>query len=456
MCGIIGVSGTNHVGLDVYEGLHAVQHRGKDGGGLVSFSDGVFNGPFMRDGIIAEAFTEGEIRGLDGAIALGHVRYATQGGRNKLDAARDAQPLLFKHTRNGAIAVAHNGDIRTAPQLRTDYLAIGGFFQGTSDTEVILHNFAKATNDSLDSLLTQTLEPIQEGAYSLVMIVDGKLVGARDVNGFRPLVLGKKEGGYMLASETVALKRARASYIREVEPGEIIVVEDSGPRSIRPFGVRSEGKQKKCVFEYAYFARPDGLLFNTNVAAVRREFGEILARKFPNLSTDMVGAVPDSGNDATIGYCHASGKPFEIVFSRDHFAGRTFIDPDGEKRAAKVRAKLSPYEGLEGKVVTLVDDSLVRSTTSRELVKMLKEVGVQGVNMLIAFWPFAYHCKYGIDTADDGELASHSMNPEEIRKYIGADFLGFLDQAEVLSAMKKVGGLEGFCTACSDGEYPVS
>jgi len=456
-CGVFGIwaPGTE---LDAanftYLGLHALQHRGQESAGIVS-SDGKTLHVHRGMGLVADIFTADVLDRLKGGAAIGHVRYSTTGDSH----LKNAQPIAVQYA-GGALAVAHNGNLVNAEQLRGDLEAAGSIFQTTSDTEVVVHLMARArtdfrpgTREHLLAALRQALSKVA-GAYSLVMLTEKALVGLRDPLGFRPLVLGRLKGSYVLASETTALDLIEAEYLREVEPGELVVVDETGFHSERLFPeARPPARSGRCVFEHIYFARPDSVLFGKSVYATRNAFGARLAREKP-AQADLVMPVPDSGVPAAIGYANESGIPFAMGLVRSHYVGRTFIEPAQSIRHFGVKLKLNAVKDmLKGKRIVVVDDSVVRGTTSRKIVKMLRAAGASEIHMRISSPPTAWPCYYGIDTPTRQELIASSHSVDEIARYITADSLGYLSLEGMYQALGEDRGR--FCDACFSGDYLV-
>jgi amidophosphoribosyltransferase len=454
-CGVFGIwaLGTD---LDAanftYLGLHALQHRGQESAGIVA-SDGKTLHVHRGMGLVADIFTADVLERLKGGAAIGHVRYSTAGDSH----LKNAQPIAIQYS-GGALALAHNGNLVNAEQLRNDLEAAGSIFQTTSDTEVVVHLMARArsenrpgTREHLLSALRQALSKV-EGAYSLVLLTEKVMVGARDPMGFRPLVLGRLKGSYVLASETTALDLIEAEYIREVEPGEMVVIDETGYHAERLFpGVEVPARGGRCVFEHVYFARPDSVLFGKPVYAARTGFGARLAQEHP-AQADLVIPVPDSGVPAAIGYSKQSGIPFAMGLVRSHYIGRTFIEPAQSIRHFGVKLKLNALKDvLKGKRVVVVDDSVVRGTTSRKIVKMLRAAGATEVHMRISSPPTGWPCYYGIDTPTRQELIASSHSVEEIARYITADSLGYLSLEGMYAALGD--DRQRYCDACFSGEY---
>jgi amidophosphoribosyltransferase len=452
-CGVFGVwalGQSDEAANFTYLGLHALQHRGQESAGIVS-TDGRALHVHRGMGLVADVFTADELARLPGGAAIGHVRYSTAGSSH----LKNAQPIAIQYA-GGAIAVAHNGNIVNAEALRHELEAQGSIFQTTSDTEVILHLMARVKPDRVASGSTEhhlaaaraALHRIS-GAYSLLFLTENAMIGVRDPHGFRPLVLGKLKGSWVLASETTALDLIEAEYVREVEPGEIVVVDERGLRSERL--APPAARLGRCVFEHIYFARPDSLLFGRSVYEVRHAFGQQLAKLHP-AAADVVIAVPDSGVAAAIGYAKESGIPYAVGLIRSHYVGRTFIEPQQSIRHFGVKLKLNAVRGLlVGKRVVVVDDSIVRGTTSRKIVKMLRAAGASEVHLRISSPPTAWPCYYGIDTPTRQELIASSHSIEEIAQYVTADSLGYMTPDGLYAALGE--DRSRFCDACFTGEY---
>jgi len=395
-------------------------------------------------GWVADVFSPERLRRLPGHRAIGHVRYSTAGSSN----LRNAQPITA-NTARGPIAIAHNGNLTNAETLRREMEREGAIFQSSSDTEVILHLLARAPGAALEEQITWALRRVT-GAFSLLILTPDAMYAIRDPYGFRPLTLGRLGEAHIVASETCALDLLEAAWTRDVEPGEILIVSDAGLRSVRPF---PPAERLQCVFEYVYFARPDSILWGRNVHTVRKALGRQLAREYP-VAADIVIPVPDSGISAALGYSEESGTPYETGLIRNHYVGRTFIEPKQGIRHFGVKVKLNPMrEMLEDRRVVVVDDSIVRGTTSRKIVKMIRGSGAREVHMRISSPPIQWPCYYGIDTPTRKELIASSHAPEEIRRYLGADSLGYLS----LDGMLKATGADPahFCHACFTGNYRV-
>lgn len=446
-CGVFGIFGHPEAANLSYLGLYALQHRGQESCGIVS-SDGDKLRTHKGMGLVADVFKNDEIfQQLPGSSAIGHVRYSTAGGND----LKNAQPIVVDYAR-GSIAVAHNGNLVNAQEVRNDLETRGSIFSTTADTEVIIHLLAHARSDSLIDRITEALQ-IVKGAYSLVFLTETRMVAVRDPHGFRPLILGKLDGAYIVASETCALDLIEAEFIREIEPGEMILVDKSGLKSFRPF---AKVPTAACIFELIYFARPDSRIFGHQVYSVRKEFGRQLAREY-GVEADVVIPIPDSGTPAAIGYAEETGIPFQLGLIRNHYVGRTFIEPQQSIRHFGVKIKLNPVrDEIEGKRVVVIDDSIVRGTTARKIIKMIRNAGAREVHMRISSPPTSFPCYYGIDTPTRKELISSSHTVEEINRYITADTLGYLSHEGMLTAAGACLGVEGkFCHACFSGQYPV-
>jgi amidophosphoribosyltransferase len=427
-----------------YLGLYALQHRGQESTGM-SASDGDQVHTHKSMGHVNDVFKQEVIGKLKGTNAIGHTRYSTAGESSE----GNAQPLVVNMLSHGAISLVHNGNLINALVLREHLERQGSIFQSTSDSEVILHLLAKSQMPELPDALAETLQQIQ-GAFSLLLLTKDALFAVRDPNGFRPLCLGKLNGSYVFASETCAFDLIGATYIREVEPGEIVMVRGEELRSIRAL---PSTKLSKCIFEHVYFSRPDSIVFGRSVQASRDRMGRILAEENP-VDADLVVPIPDSGVTAAIGYSQQSGIPFAFGLIRNHYVGRTFIEPKTTIRNFGVKVKLNPVrELLAGKRVILIDDSIVRGTTSRKIVKMVRAAGAKEVHMRISCPPTMSPCFYGIDTPTKKELIASSHTVEEIGKYIEADSLSYLSLGGLMRAVGAKGN--EFCTACYTGQYPL-
>jgi amidophosphoribosyltransferase len=444
-CGLFGIVGHPEAGHLAYMGLYALQHRGQESAGIVA-SDGAQLRIEKGMGLVNDVFTEARLGALRGDRAMGHVRYSTAGET----VSSNAQPYLIECHR-GPIAVAHNGNLVNAAILRQELEAAGSIFQSTSDTEVILHLYARSHRERLQDAIAASLSKVM-GAFSLLFLTPEALVAARDPWGFRPLVLGRLEGATIITSETCALDLIDAEYVRDVEPGEIVVVDDSGVRSFHPF---PPAPSAHCIFEHVYFARPDSLVFGRTVLESRLLLGRELAREAP-ADADVVCPVPDSGMGAALGYAEESGLPFEWGLIRNHYVGRTFIQPRQSVRSVGVKIKLNPVRQVhDGRRVVLIDDSIVRGTTSRKLVRMVREAGAREVHVRISSPPTISPCYYGIDTPLKSELIAASHSVEEIGRYIEADSLAYLTHEGLLKAVGDP-GQQRHCTACFSRRYPVA
>ena len=443
MCGIFGIANHSDAATQTYLGLYALQHRGQESTGISS-SDGEQVYTHKAMGYVADVFSEDALSKLKGFNAIGHTRYSTAGDSNE----RNAQPIVG-NCAYGTVALVHNGNLINALSLRERLEQQGSIFQSTSDSEVILHLLAKSEAETLIEALAETLVNVQ-GAFSLLLLTEDMLVGIRDPHGFRPLNLGKVGDSYVLASETCAFDLIGASYVREVEPGEIVYIRGNELQSVKAL---SSPRLSKCIFEHVYFSRPDSIVFGRTVQSSRDLMGRILAQESP-VNADLIVPIPDSGVTAAIGYSQESGIPFAFGLIRNHYVGRTFIEPKTKIRNFGVKVKLNPVKGLlEGKRVVLIDDSIVRGTTSRKIVKMVRAAGAKEVHMRITCPPTMSPCFYGIDTPTKKELIASSHTVEEICKYIEADSLGYLSLAGL---MRAVGGKGNeFCTACYTGQYPI-
>ena len=444
-CGVAGVFGNAEASRWVYLALHALQHRGQESAGIIS-SNGTGFHLHKGMGLVADIFNRRTMDGLTGHHAIGHVRYSTAGSSN----IQNAQPIMVA-TANGRIAIAHNGNLTNAITLRKQLEEKGSIFQTSSDSEVVLHLFARSKSTNFVNMLLDALRQV-EGAYSCVFLTKKGIIAARDPWGVRPLALAKSGRTWVVASETNVFNLVGAKYLREIEPGELITITDKGLLSHRI----SERKRKAmCVFEYVYFSRPDSQIFGKSVYTVRREMGRQLAREAPPpAGSDIVVPVPDSATVAAVGYAEESGVPYELGLIRSHYIGRTFIEPRQAIRDFGAKIKYNTVtEALAGKKVVLVDDSIVRGTTSRKLVRMIRKAGVREVHMRISSPPITGPCFYGIDTPTKEELIASSHSVEEIRQYLGVDSLAYLSTEGMLRATRQ--DPKSFCTACFSGEYRI-
>jgi len=443
-CGVFGVFGHENAAELAYFGLYALQHRGQESAGIVTSDNGCFH-EYKRMGLVPQIFKDDVLHELKGNMSVGHTRYSTTGS----SLLCNAQPLTGE-SRRGQVAIAHNGNLTNAARLREELKEKGAIFQTTVDSEVILHLLSQPTVGGSENNLVQTVRRI-EGAYSLVIMTEQELIGVRDPHGFRPLSLGKLGDAYVLASETCALDLISAKFVRDIDPGEIIIINKNGLRSIQAFP--DHHKRAFCIFEYVYFARPDSNIANRNVYRVRVEMGRQMARENPR-DADLVIPVPDSGNCAALGYSLESGIPYEMAFVRNHYVGRSFLQPSQLIRDFNVRVKLNLIDELvKDKRVVVIDDSIVRGTTCKTRVNNLKEAGAKEVHVMVSCPPHMNPCVYGIDFPDRNKLMAANLTLEEIRKYLNADSLCYLSQAGMVQAT----GLpaNSFCIACYDGNYPV-
>ena len=424
-CGIFGIFNHPEAASITYLGLYALQHRGEESAGIV-VSDGKRVIGHKGMGLAPEVFDPDILQKLSGHLAVGHIRYSTTGASE----LKNAQPFLVEYSQ-GPVAIAHNGNLVNTKELRSALEQRGSIFQSTMDSEVIVHLLACSQKETLEDRLIEALGQVS-GAYSLIFLFKDKLIGVRDPRGFRPLCLGVLNGSYVLASETCALDIIQAHYIRDIEPGEIIIIDESGIRSLHPF---PKQKHAFCIFEFIYFARPDSMIFSKGVYTARKELGRQLAQERP-ADADIVIPMPDSGNCAGLGFSEASGMPFEMGIIRNHYVGRTFIQPVQSFRDLRVKIKLNPVrEVIEGKRIVLVEDSIVRGTTSRIRIKNFKEAGAREIHMRVSCPPHRYPCLYGIDFPTREELVASSHTEEEIRQFLGLETLGYLSIEGMLKAM---------------------
>ncbi len=443
-CGIFGIYGHPKAAELTYYGLYALQHRGQESAGIVAHDGKVFR-VHRGMGLVPQVFAAPVLDGLQGTMAVGHTRYSTTGSSH----LRNAQPLTVDCAR-GQLAIAHNGNLTNAARLREELETAGSIFQTTVDSEIILHLMAQPTVGGMENNLITTFRRIQ-GAYSLVIMTEQELIGVRDPHGFRPLALGRVGEAWVLASETCAFDLLQAEFVREVEPGEIVIINKDGLRSVQAFP--DHPRRAFCIFEYVYFARPDSRLHGRNVYQVRVEMGRQLAREQPR-QADVVIPVPDSGNCAALGYSQESGIPYEMAFVRNHYVGRSFLQPSELIRDFAVRVKLNLIaELVRDKRVIIVDDSIVRGTTCKTRVHNLKEAGAREVHVMVSCPPHMNPCFYGIYFPDRRKLMAPNHSLDEIRRYLKADSLAYLS----LDGMVKATGqpAAGFCMACYDGRYPV-
>lgn len=445
MCGIFGVRGHPEAVRLAGLGLYSLQHRGQESAGVVSINEAGDARAVRSMGMMSTRMSD-ELERVPGVTAIGHTRYSTAGSSS----IENAQPVLAR-TRNGFVSLAHNGNLTNAAELRMDLEDRGSIFSSTMDSEVIVHRLARSNAERPDDRLAEALCEV-EGAYSLIVTIGDAMLAARDPHGWRPLVMGRLGDAPVFASETCALDIVGATYEREVEPGEIIAVDSEGIRSTFPLPRR---ERKQCVFEYVYFARPDSRVFGGSVDRARRALGRRLAKEWPAPSAELVFSVPDSSNSAALGFAEESGLPYELALIRNHYIGRTFIQPSQADRDAKVKVKYNPVrEVLRGKKVVMVDDSIVRGTTTRGLVALVRAAGAREVHMRVSSPPVTGPCYYGIDTPSREELIAARLTPDEIAKDLGVDSLGYLSLEGMLHAVP--GGPHGFCHACFSGDYPTA
>ncbi len=442
-CGVFGIYGQPEAATMAYLGLYALQHRGQESAGIAA-SDGVKLHVSRSMGYVADSFNASTLASLPGGAAIGHVRYSTA-GESRL---QNAQPFVID-CQHGEIAICHNGNLVNAQELRDELVHQGSIFQTTSDTEVLLHLYARSKAATVQDAIVESVSQAR-GAFSLLLLTKDLLIAVRDPHGFRPLALGKLGDAFIVCSETCALDLIGATYIRDVEPGEVLLIGAHGLRSIKPFG---PAKLAHCVFEHVYFARPDSYVFGQSVNEIRTNFGRCLAREAP-IPADVVVPIPDSGMCAATGYAEAAGLPMHIGLIRNHYVGRTFIQPQQSIRHFNVKVKLNPVRSiLEGRRVVLVDDSIVRGTTSRKIVRMVRAAGAREVHMRISCPPTISPCFYGVDTPSRAELIAATHSLEEIRTYIQADSLAYLSLEGLLGAVGRE--RSSYCTSCYTGEYPV-
>src|SRR5579859_8069863 len=443
-CGVFGIFGHPNAAQLTYYGLYALQHRGQESAGIVTCDNGQFH-EHKGMGLVSQIFSGEALDHLTGPMAIGHTRYSTTGSSH----LRNAQPLTG-NCRRGKIAIAHNGNLTNAAKVRDELEDSGLMFQTTVDSEIILNLLAQPTLGGHENNLIETVRRV-EGAYSLAIMTEQELIGVRDPHGFRPLSIGQVDGAWVLASETCAFDLIHAKFVRDVAPGEIVIIDKNGLRSLQAFPEHE--RRAFCIFEYVYFARPDSTIANRNVYKVRVEMGRQLACEHP-IDADLVIPVPDSGNCAALGYSLESKIPYEMAFVRNHYVGRSFLQPSQLIRDFDVRVKLNLINDLvKGKRVIVVDDSIVRGTTSKSRVNNLKEAGAREVHVMVSCPPHMHPCVYGIDFPDRSKLMAANHSREEIRRYLNADSLHYLSK----EGMIKATGLSknSFCMACYDGNYPV-
>jgi amidophosphoribosyltransferase len=447
MCGIFGIFNHSEASNIAYLGLHSLQHRGQESAGMVS-TDGYSVYSHREMGLVSDIFDEPTLEKLKGNAAIGHVRYSTAGSSD----IKNAQPFLVEYAK-GPLAIAHNGNLTNAKIIRDELQNYGSIFQSNMDTEVIVHLIALSHENSTLERLISALRRV-EGSYSLLLLTDKEMIAVRDPYGFRPLVLGKLKDSFVVASETCAFDLVEASYLREIEPGEILHITKDGARSFKPL---KKAAPRFCIFEYIYFARPDSDVFGRTVYGVRKAFGRELAKENP-IDADLVIPIPDSGISAAIGYAQATGIPFEMGLIRNHYVGRTFIEPKESIRHFGVKLKLNAdHETVRGKKIVVVDDSIVRATTGRKIIKMLRQQGAKEIHFRVTSPPTQFPCFYGIDTPSRSELIASSHEVEEINTYMTSDTLEYLS----IDGMKRAIGngadsfSYNFCDACFSGHYPL-
>ena len=445
-CGVFGIHGHPEAAKITYFGLYALQHRGQESAGIAVAKDKRIE-IHKGMGLVPEIYTMEDLEKLEGTSAIGHVRYSTTGGSN----LTNAQPFIARHKQK-TYAVAHNGNLTNAHELKRELEEMGSIFQTTMDSEIAIHLFIRNIHKGIVQGLVDTMGRL-EGAFSFVVLTGkGELIGVKDPNGFRPLCLGRLNGHYVLASETCALDLVQAEFIRELEAGEIVIIDKNGVRSILP---ENRPKQSLCIFEYIYFARPDSTIAGHNVYQMRKAFGRRLAMEAP-VEADFVMPFPDSGNYAALGYSEASGIPFEMVMIRNHYVGRSFIQPTQNMRDFAVRIKLNPVkEQIAGKDIIIIEDSIIRGTTAKTRVKALRELGAKHVHMRISCPPHKFPCFYGIDFSTKGELIAARKSMDELRDFLGLDSLHYLTIEGMLEASGVKDPENHFCKACFDGKYPV-
>ncbi len=442
-CGVVGVYGHPDAANLVYLGLYALQHRGQESAGIAASSNGKMHLE-VGMGLVADVFSDVRLKKLPGNIAVGHNRYSTTG----VSRVKNAQPCLIEYS-GGTMAMGHNGNLVNASEIRKELGAAGAIFQSTNDSEVIVHLMAQSRRNSFVDRAVAALSQVK-GAYSIVLMSENELVAARDPQGFRPLCLGKLDGAYIVASESCVMDLVEAEFIREIEPGELILINQFGVKSFYPF---QKAPTKQCVFEHIYFSRPDSYLFGRSVYSTRKLMGKALAREKP-AEADVVVPVPDSGVISAMGYSEEAKIPFQMGLIRNHYVGRTFIEPQSQIRNFGVKVKLNAVKPvIEGKRVIIIDDSIVRGTTSKKIVRMLREVGAREVHVRISSPPTTHSCFYGIDTPTKGELIASNMDIDQTCEYLGADSLHYISLEKMLEIFGEQ--KDDFCAACFDGRYPV-
>jgi amidophosphoribosyltransferase len=445
MCGIFGVRGHPDAATLTHLGLYSLQHRGQESAGIAAVDGGGVARAIKRMGLVSDGLTGTELRGVAGPVAIGHTRYSTAGSST----IENAQPVLAR-SRGGHIALAHNGNLINAAELRFELENQGSIFASSMDSEVLVHRIARSAAGTPEARVAEALEGV-EGAYCLLIIIGDTLIAARDPRGWRPLVMGSLGDAVVFASETCALDIIGASPVREVAAGEVVAVDAAGVRSSFPLEPR---ELRRCVFEHVYFARPDSHIFGGSVDRARRALGRRLAREWPAPNADLVFSVPDSSNSAALGFAEESAIPYELALIRNHYVGRTFIQPTQQDRDSKVKVKYNAVrEILKGKSVVMVDDSIVRGTTTKGLVAMVRAAGAREVHMRVSSAPVTGPCYYGIDTPNREELIAANLTVDEIATAIGVDSIGYITLEGMLESVP--GGPDGFCHACFSGDYPT-
>jgi amidophosphoribosyltransferase len=443
-CGVFGIFGHPEASNLTYLGLYALQHRGQESAGIAA-SDGAQIRHSKAMGYVNEAFNAQTLASLPGQLAIGHVRYSTA-GESKVS---NAQPIVVDSV-HGQFAICHNGNLVNAGELKDLLVGNGAIFQTNSDTEVVVHLFARSREDGAEAAIIDAISQVR-GAFSFVMMTKDRVIGARDPHGFRPLAIGRLGEAWVICSETCALDLIGATYVRDVEPGEVVIASKHGLRSVKPY---APAPSSQCVFEHVYFARPDSYVFGESVNEVRTDLGRRLARESP-VDADVIVPIPDSGVCAAVGFAEASGVPMRMGLIRNHYVGRTFIQPQQSIRHFGVRVKLNPVRSIiDGRRVVLVDDSIVRGTTSRKIVRMVRSAGAREVHMRISCPPTVSPCFYGVDTPRRSELIAATHTLEEIRKYLDADSVAYLSLDGLTGAVR--GGKSKYCTSCYTGVYPVA
>ncbi len=442
-CGIFAVCNHDEAAKLAYFGLYALQHRGQESAGIV-VSDGKRIAAHKDMGLVHDIFNERVLEGLSGNMALGHVRYSTTGSSLVVN----AQPFTVKHSGH-SLAVAHNGNFVNAGSLRSRLEGLGSIFQTTMDSEIVLHLMARSLKKGLEEAVLETAGAVK-GAFSMVLMTEDALIAVRDPNGFRPLCLGRLDSGYVVASETCALDLVEARYVRDIAPGEVLILQGDEMKSL---SLPEKDRKAQCVFELIYFARPDSNVFGENVYEFRKRQGRLMAEEFP-LDVDFVMPFPDSGTYAAIGYAQASGIPLEMGMIRNHYVGRTFIQPSQSMRDFGVKVKLNPVRDLlRNKRVLIIEDSIIRGTTARTRIRTLRDIGATEIHMLVSCPPHCFPCHYGIDFSTRGELIAARKSVDEIREFAGLDSLGYLSIDNLVRATSI--SRNDLCLACFDGNYPV-